>query len=283
METTKSPAFVILHAEDNSVARMLMARVCADESGCELIQAKTGLEAWRLLDAGIRPHLCILDIAMPELDGMSLLRRMRADRRFARMPVILCTVVQDRGTIDAAAELGVDYYLIKPYAAAALRQQIRRIRIAQVNKVDDESVAAFSTRMEVDLAVGQQILDEFAGEIHAFSVAMEGCLAELDFRAAATLISNLKVTANCLGLTSVFVELSQMERTVETLVTSPMQSPVCVDTVVLRRWQMEAGCRGCDPGLARLKEIASRWTLAPSVAVAVSTAGCSLEPATVVT
>jgi two-component system chemotaxis response regulator CheY len=80
-----------------------------------IIEAEDGLEAWeRLTTAEI--DIAIVDWNMPRMTGVELLRKARADGRFAKIPFIMVTAEVDESTIAEAAETEVDAYIIKPLA-----------------------------------------------------------------------------------------------------------------------------------------------------------------------
>jgi CheY-like chemotaxis protein/DNA-binding XRE family transcriptional regulator len=62
----------------------------------------------------VRPHLILLDLGLPKVDGLEVLRRIRADRRTRRIPVIVMTVSRDEADFAECRRLGVSQYLLKP-------------------------------------------------------------------------------------------------------------------------------------------------------------------------
>jgi DNA-binding response OmpR family regulator len=66
------------------------------------------------------PDLIILDVMMPGLDGLELLRELRADPRTADIPVVLLTARTSDAEVWAGWAAGADYYLTKPFDVAAL-------------------------------------------------------------------------------------------------------------------------------------------------------------------
>ncbi len=81
-------------------------------------------------DAG-RPHgeptLLLLDIKMPGLDGLEVLRRIRSDPRTARMPVIVLTTTDDPREVAKGYELGCNVYITKPVDYQAFIEAIKRL------------------------------------------------------------------------------------------------------------------------------------------------------------
>jgi len=92
----------------------------------ELDYAEDGAVAWAMLEKpSARYDLVILDRMMPRLDGMELLRRVKAEARFSRLPVIMQTAAAGASQVREGIEAGAWYYLTKPFAPEALRTLVR--------------------------------------------------------------------------------------------------------------------------------------------------------------
>lgn len=88
------------------IAAVLRAR------GYAAVCAGSGVEALAAMERQT-PDLVLLDVAMPEMDGLTFLRTIRADPRWALLPVILMTAMLERDCGDAAKSLGVRGHLLK--------------------------------------------------------------------------------------------------------------------------------------------------------------------------
>ncbi len=71
--------------------------------------------------------LGIFDIKMPMVDGLSLLKRLRATPKLKELPVILCTGITERQTVQVAAQFVVQHYVVKPYSGTAMLEKIRAV------------------------------------------------------------------------------------------------------------------------------------------------------------
>ena len=116
----------ILIAEDDAVSRLLLRKILASQPHCEVLEAANGLVAWDLLQHGPLPDLCILDIMMPELGGLELLKKIRRDERLKVLKVILCSALKDRQTVIQAAALGIRQYILKPFMSEFVLQQVEQ-------------------------------------------------------------------------------------------------------------------------------------------------------------
>ncbi len=105
-------AFKILVVDDHPETRNIIARVL-EQQGYRIITAESGVVALPLADKEL-PHLVLLDMMMPEMDGIETCRRMRAKPHLAKVPIIMFTAVDEVQQKMAGFEAGVDDYLIKP-------------------------------------------------------------------------------------------------------------------------------------------------------------------------
>jgi CheY-like chemotaxis protein len=74
-----------------------------------------------------RQHLVLLDLNMPELDGYEVLKRMKQDERFRRIPVIVLTTTDDAREIDRCYDAGCNVYITKPVEYAEFCDAIREL------------------------------------------------------------------------------------------------------------------------------------------------------------
>ncbi len=102
----------ILIVDDDPLCRDLLGESLSF-MGYETLFASDGLEALELLEQGT-PDLILMDLAMPRLDGFGAIRRIRADSRFDKLPVIAVTANAMRGQREEALALGFDDYFTKP-------------------------------------------------------------------------------------------------------------------------------------------------------------------------
>jgi CheY-like chemotaxis protein len=106
----------ILLVEDNpNDAELTQRALRKTDIGARLVVARDGAEAIeRLLTEGIRPRVVFLDLKLPKIDGMEVLRRIRTDERTKAIPVVVLTSSQEERDIDESYRLGVNSYVVKP-------------------------------------------------------------------------------------------------------------------------------------------------------------------------
>jgi len=125
-EIALNPMPTILIVDDEEDIRELIAVNLLREETYEIVEAGGGLEALKLAKK-LRPDLIVLDLMLPEMDGVEVYRNLRTDTRTQRIPVIMLTA---RGRLEeklAGLELGADDYLPKPFSPKELALRIRNL------------------------------------------------------------------------------------------------------------------------------------------------------------
>lgn len=112
----------VLYVEDNFENRMLVRRILQAE-GYHVLEAENAHEAMSCVIAN-RPDLILMDINMPEVDGLSLTANLKARPELHTVPVIALTANVMRGDRERTLKAGCDGYIQKPIDVDALPQQI---------------------------------------------------------------------------------------------------------------------------------------------------------------
>lgn len=103
----------ILVVEDNDM-NMQLVEFLLEEGGFDIVKATSGEEALALTREGPAPDLILMDIHLPGIDGLSVVRAMKSDERTARIPILALTAHAMRGDKDRFLEAGCDGYISKP-------------------------------------------------------------------------------------------------------------------------------------------------------------------------
>jgi CheY-like chemotaxis protein len=112
----------VLVVDDSQVNRDLLHRLLTRQ-GYEVVLAEGGLHALALLRA--RPFgLVLLDLIMPEVDGIQVLQQMKADRHLRGIPVIMVSALDEVAMAGRCVEMGADDYVAKPFDPVILRERV---------------------------------------------------------------------------------------------------------------------------------------------------------------
>src|SRR6202047_259403 len=112
----------ILVAEDEATLRDFVSRNLRAR-GFEVLEASNGLEAVALWERE-NPHLLILDVMMPRMDGLEVCRRVR---EHSAVPIIVLTALDSESDKVSALDLGADDYLTKPFGVEELLARVRAV------------------------------------------------------------------------------------------------------------------------------------------------------------
>lgn len=103
----------ILVVDDHEEIREALSEIL-EEEGHDISQAVDGLDALEAINKS-RPDVVLLDIAMPGMDGLETLQRIKSQPQLAKIPVIMVTAQGDRQNMVKAVQLGVRDYVTKPW------------------------------------------------------------------------------------------------------------------------------------------------------------------------
>jgi CheY-like chemotaxis protein len=114
---------VILVVDDFDDTRLLL-RTWLERKGFEVIEAENGNEAVSQAETK-RPNLIIMDLEMPELDGLAATRKIRAVKGLQKVPVLAVSAYGAEQFRDDALAAGCDEYVSTPFEPEALEKLIR--------------------------------------------------------------------------------------------------------------------------------------------------------------
>lgn len=112
----------ILVVDDDGHIREVM-RFTLQQAGHHIVEARDGADAWRRFQEG-GIDLCILDIVMPEADGLDVCRRIRAS---SRVPIIFVSSRDEELDRVLGLEMGADDYLVKPFSPRELAARVKAV------------------------------------------------------------------------------------------------------------------------------------------------------------
>jgi response regulator NasT len=160
---------LVLVAEDATIVRLDLTRLL-EQSGYEVIQARDGEEAVALCEEH-KPDLAILDVKMPNLDGIEAARRIL---RGQLLPIVMLTAYADEDSVTRAIDAGVFAYLTKPFREQDL---IPAIKTAQARYTEflgvledyDSLSEALAAQKMIEKAKGLLMAKEGLSESEAFT------------------------------------------------------------------------------------------------------------------
>ncbi|MBS0509942.1 MAG: two-component system response regulator KdpE [Proteobacteria bacterium] len=153
-----TPARVLVVEDEKQIRRFV--RVAVEEEGCEVVEAETRAEG--LLEAGARqPALLILDLGLPDGNGIDLIRDLRG---WSDIPVLILSArSQEHDKIDAL-DAGADDYLTKPFSVGELRARVRALLRRGSRSAESASPVIAFGQVVVDLS--RRLVTRDGAEVH---------------------------------------------------------------------------------------------------------------------
>ena len=121
--SSSGPPMRVLAAEDNPVFQSMLKSMLT-KWGYKAVIARSGTEAWRILEAEDAPRLAVLDWMMPGMDGVEICRRIRSANREPYIYILLLTARTESQDLIEGMDAGADDYLTKPFNAHELRVRL---------------------------------------------------------------------------------------------------------------------------------------------------------------
>lgn len=130
---------------DDEAAIRDMLRLSFENNGFRVSDAISGSDGLKKA-AEFHPHLIVLDLGLPDIDGLSVLKRLR---QWTSIPIIILTVTDDPATKVSLLDAGADDYLTKPFN---MQELLARVRVGLRNRRALEATPVFvSQDLEIDI------------------------------------------------------------------------------------------------------------------------------------
>lgn len=200
MPAAPAPVPQVLVVDDDVVSRMMLMHLVDTCGRFEILEAEDGADAWRQLEAGLRPAMVFCDLRMPHLSGTELLARVKAHPQLAALPFVLVSAANDGDSMNEAAALGADGYVVKPFRVEQLRPWLAALGQA-------EAPQDSARRLGIDLARLWLYLGGLARQLDDTATGLAALLA--DAPAARARLARLEEGCATLGLHAAAARLAQ--------------------------------------------------------------------------
>src|SRR2546425_753863 len=107
--------------------RHLANQVFVARDGAEALDFFFGEASHPLREIGVTPKVILLDLKLPKVDGLEVLRRLKADERTRGLPVVVLTSSREEPDIAAAYRLGANSYIVKPVDFEAFARAVSEV------------------------------------------------------------------------------------------------------------------------------------------------------------
>ncbi|MDH3493073.1 MAG: response regulator [Acidobacteriota bacterium] len=118
-----APKQILVADDDPAILRLVSAIV--EKEGFEVVTARDGKEAYKLLQADNKFEAAIFDVVMPYIQGTELVRFMQSERRLKNIPVIMMTAEQNPRLSSDSFAAGAIAFLPKPFTTSQLKVMLQ--------------------------------------------------------------------------------------------------------------------------------------------------------------
>jgi len=114
----------LLVVDDSSTMRRIIKNTLARLGYKDILEGADGVEGWNQMDTNPDIDMLITDWNMPEMNGLELVKKVRADARFKDTPIIMVTTEGGKAEVITALKAGVNNYIVKPFTPQVLKEKL---------------------------------------------------------------------------------------------------------------------------------------------------------------
>ncbi|MBD3173647.1 MAG: response regulator [Armatimonadia bacterium] len=188
----------VLHIDDSKLVRTMVAKMLTS-AGHVVDSAEDGASGLAAASRN-RYDVAVVDLMLPDMTGIDIVRTLRSDRRTARLPVLICSSVQQRSMVEEAVKAGIQDYMLKPIDGQALIDKVQRLGGALIREpIPDIEGSMARLGVPGDMAFFAEAVRDFVGQSREDVDELRQCLEAGSADRIAVLLSRLQGDARNLG------------------------------------------------------------------------------------
>ncbi len=117
----------LLVVDDSSTMRRIIKNTLSRLGYEDVLEGEDGVQGWSVLNDNPDMGMLITDWNMPEMNGLELVKKVRADARFADLPIIMVTTEGGKAEVITALKAGVNNYIVKPFTPQVLKEKLAAV------------------------------------------------------------------------------------------------------------------------------------------------------------
>jgi two-component system chemotaxis response regulator CheY len=117
----------ILVVDDSSTMRRIIKNTLARLGYKDVVEAGDGVEAWNALQENSDIGIVITDWNMPNMNGLELVKKIRAEEKYKDVPIIMVTTEGGKKEVITALKAGVNNYIVKPFTPQVLKEKLEAV------------------------------------------------------------------------------------------------------------------------------------------------------------
>jgi two-component system chemotaxis response regulator CheY len=117
----------ILVVDDSSTMRRIIKNTLIRIGHKDVLEAEDGAVGWDVLTKNPDIEILVTDWNMPEMNGLELVQKVRAEGKYEDMPIIMVTTEGGKGEVITALKAGVNNYIVKPFTPQVLQEKLEAV------------------------------------------------------------------------------------------------------------------------------------------------------------
>jgi len=139
---------ILIVEDEEDVVELVRYNLVKEGFKCEFAyNGRKGLEMAR----SVSPDLVLLDLMLPEIDGLEVCKKLKSSRQTADIPIIMVTAKSDEADIVTGLELGADDYITKPFSPKVLVARVRAVMRRKSTQTAEETSVIRIHDIQIDL------------------------------------------------------------------------------------------------------------------------------------
>jgi two-component system chemotaxis response regulator CheY len=117
----------ILVVDDSSTMRRIIKNTLGRLGHKDILEAEDGAVAWKVMSENEGIDILVTDWNMPEMNGLELVQKVRAEEKYADLPIIMVTTEGGKTEVITALKAGVNNYIVKPFTPQVLQEKLEAV------------------------------------------------------------------------------------------------------------------------------------------------------------
>ena len=117
----------VLVVDDSSTMRRIIVNTLSRLGYKDTVQGADGVEAWEAMQANPDIGVVITDWNMPNMNGLELVKKIRAEEKYIDVPIIMVTTEGGKAEVITALKAGVNNYIVKPFTPQVLKEKLQAV------------------------------------------------------------------------------------------------------------------------------------------------------------
>jgi two-component system chemotaxis response regulator CheY len=116
-----------LVVDDSSTMRRIIKNTLGRLGHKDILEAEDGAVAWKVMNENSDIDILVTDWNMPEMNGLELVQKVRAEEKYEDMPIIMVTTEGGKSEVITALKAGVNNYIVKPFTPQVLKEKLEAV------------------------------------------------------------------------------------------------------------------------------------------------------------